>query len=163
MVHSVRLEHSIFENNQLLAMKIFPSLIFVSFTLLTATCSNKSLSKTNDLEKLFTIQLNNNGRISYQHLVLMEGLNKKNADSALILESVKIYLEKQKEDTPILSVEIFNSKSGYDPGESLSQSKEFYKSCVVTIWFDSLSAMPYKFYFYDENGEVSYEGSYWRK
>ena len=141
--------------------------LFLSVLILaTVTCSNVINCDTNKLEemkKLYSIPLKENGVLSYQHLVLIEDLEKICADSSFIMQAVDKYIAGLNVEKPVASIEIFNSSKGFDFGETLSQPKDIYKNCIVTIWFDITSGKPYKYYFYDNNGDEVYEGPLWKQ
>ena len=92
----------------------------------------------------------------------MKGVKKGCLDSSEIMKVINSYINQAKDEVPISSVEIFNSKEGYDQGETLSQPPDFYKNCIVTIWFDVATGKPYNFYFYSSDGKVLYEGPRWQ-
>ena len=109
-----------------------------------------------------TTRMDNNGFISYQHNILIEGLSK-SCDSVTVMSAIKSYVENNSTDTPISSVAVFNTKEYYDSGETLSQPKKFYGDCVVEVWFDENYAKPSKFYFFDNNGNSGYVGVRWKQ
>lgn len=135
-------------------------------TILSAiTCSNTNNCNADifeKVEKLYSIPLDNNGKLSYQHLILIEKLERRCLDSSITLRAIDAYIEGMNDEKPVASIEIFNSKEGFDIGETLSQPKEIYKNCLVTIWFDPNTGKAYKYLFYDRDGDVAYEGPLWK-
>jgi hypothetical protein len=108
------------------------------------------------------IRMDNNGFISYQHHILIEGLSK-SCDSAIVMSAIKSYVENNNTDTPIGSVAVYNSTEHFDRGETLSQPKEFFADCVVEVWLEETSGKPKEFEFFDNNGNRNYEGVRWKQ
>jgi hypothetical protein len=111
-----------------------------------------------------TIQIipgSNNGDVSYHHELYVPGITK-NCDSAIVMTIVRAYVQGQRQNIPISSVQIFRSKENFDMGETLSQPYAYYADCVVWVFLNGQTARPEEFYFFDNNGKVSYEGTRWK-
>jgi len=137
-------------------------ILMLPFLAFCFSCSNNQHCNPGTPQKLLTIRLDNNGSISYQHEVLLEGLSK-NCDSTTVMTAIKNYMENNASDTPISSVAVYNSAEHFDSGETLSQPKEFYGDCVVSVWFDATSGKPREFDFYNYKGNRDYEGVRWKR
>jgi hypothetical protein len=134
------------------------------FVFLCFSCFHKeddcNLSKPS---KIISIQGKNNEKISYKHLVLVEGLDKRCLDSITGMRIVDNYIKSQDKDLPIRRIQLFNSIDNFDQGETLSQPKSFYGDCLVEILLDTVKLTPIGFTFYSSSGMVTYEGSSWKK
>jgi len=124
------------------------------------SCANNQHCKPETPQKLFAIRLEDNGSVSYQHNILIEGITK-NCDSITVMSAIKSYVENNSSDTPILNVAVFNSTENYDRGETLSQPKEFYGDCVVEVWFDLPTGKPESFSFFYNSDKGKYKGVRW--
>jgi hypothetical protein len=112
-------------------------------------------------ETIQTIYGSNDGDVSYDHEVLVRGITKK-CDSATVMTIVRKYVQAQSQNVPIHSVQIFQSKEHFDIAETLSQPRSYYADCVVWVFLNRQTAEPKEFRFYDNNGDVSYEGTRWK-
>ena len=135
--------------------------LLVYFLTVYCSCSNNLQCKPEEPQKLLATKLDNNGSISYQHSILVKGLSK-GCDSAIVLTAVKNYVKSTSSETPISSVEIFNSIEHFDSGETLSQPKDLYRDCVVEVWFDTSSGLLRNFVFFDKDGNINFEGNRWK-
>ncbi|MBX2922900.1 MAG: hypothetical protein KF746_11950 [Chitinophagaceae bacterium] len=135
-------------------------LLFI-FILLTHSQCSKKTCEIKKVERIQAIKGGNNGFISYYHEVLMEGLSSSCLDSLIILNLVAKYMD-TADFKPIGAIGIFRSKSGYDPGETLSQPKEYNDNEILSIDFYQDSTLPKEFSFY-RKGKIIYEGRNWMK
>ena len=137
--------------------KVFLILCIIIFF----SCSNHRPCLPGEAKDFLTIELKNNGAVSYDHHILAEGLTK-DCDSATVMNVVKSYMQGTVKNTPISCVEVFNSIKHFDRGETLSQPKALYGDSVVEVWFDASTGEPRKFYFFNNNGNKIYEGERWK-
>lgn len=114
------------------------------------------------VEKILAVELGENSAISYQHLVLLEGFDKRCLDSNAVLKVARQYISETSVDTPIHGIRFFNSLKNFDSGETLSQPKSFFKNSLVSIWFSENTKQPELFIFYDRQGSSKYEGTRWQ-
>lgn len=131
--------------------------ILFSITLCFA-CSRDYNCKPGLPRKFHTVPLTHGSDVSYQHYIELNGLSKR-CDSAIVMSAINEYIDSNRSETSVSSIAIFNSAENFDRSESAGQPKELYGDCVVEIWLEE----PIRFVFYDDNGNVTYQGRQWMR
>lgn len=141
--------------------QILRLLLLIAF-LQNMMCTSANKCEFKSVKHILTIPLGYDESTSYVHYIFLEGISRKCNDSALLVQTAQKYIRSLTEGKPVSRVYILNSIEDFDKGESLSQPKSLYGSCLVSIKFDKTLIVPVNFEFFNRNGEVSYDGMLWK-
>lgn len=129
--------------------------------LMTATGCRTKECKYPQFTRISSIEMKGPAGTSYLHEVLALHLDRECLDSNQIMKKAYEYIKYGIVDTPISVIEVYNTKINYDSGETLSQSKSFYRNRLLTLTFDKRGSNLEEVSFYNSNGDIVYTGEEW--
>lgn len=148
---SVNLEAVVGNNSFFAMVRIFLFLVLMC----SLACSSRSHCKPDETQKLHTSWSTDRDLDGFDHWILVEGLSR-NCDSITVMTAINSYIKNTFSDTPIIRVIVFNSWGRIERGENP------FVDGVVEVFFNKTDRTPIKFVFFNDYGEIDYEGVRWK-
>ncbi len=133
---------------------------FVIF-ILQSSCNQKKACDFKEIKTMWTVASMHPGiDTTYVHSVLIKEFDRECLDSNLLVNVALKYMDTVSIDTPVDLIAFYNSDVDVDYGEP-SQKADVEKNLMLSVRFDKKK--PKKFVFYNNKGEIIYEGENWIK
>lgn len=119
-----------------------------------------SILKTINLKALVTHETYTDAGPGFEHFVLIENFSVLDMDSSIMVGLAAKYRDTASFPTNILR--FYSSDKGFVSNEKKHNTKKINRNCVLAIIFGARYNSR-KYIFYDKKGNITYEGSEWKK